>query len=82
MKTVAKILPLELAMIRWSVVHRKWHDLANDMPEIQAFLAGWCCRCIGTSEPEELGQFKESFRAGWKEADDQIVIATRQDTTE
>lgn len=72
------VLPLELAFIRWSVVHRQWHELANDMPLISAFLAGWCCRCIGTSQPEDLGTFRDSFRVGWREADDQITIASRR----
>lgn len=72
------VLPLELAFIRWSVVHRRWHETANDMPLLQAFLAGWCCRCIGTTPPENVGTFRASFFAGWREADDQVTIASRQ----
>lgn len=72
------VLPLELAFIRWSVVHRRWHETANDMPLLQAFLAGWCCRCIGTTPPENVGIFRASFFAGWREADDQVTIASRQ----
>lgn len=74
----ALVLPLELAFIRWSVVHRRWHEMANDMPLLQAFLAGWCCRSIGTTPPATIGTFRESFLAGWREADDQVIIASRQ----
>ena len=28
--------------------------------------------------PEDVGQFRDSFRVGWREADDQITIASRQ----
>jgi hypothetical protein len=72
------VLPIELALIRWSVVHRRWHETANDMPLLQAFLAGWCCRCIGATQPEDVGTFRASFFAGWREADDQLAIASRQ----
>lgn len=72
------VLPLELAFIRWSVVHRGWHEIGGDCPLLLAFLAGWSCRCIGASMPEDVGQFRDSFRVGWREADDQIAIASRQ----
>lgn len=72
------VLPLELAFIRWSVVHRGWHEIGGDCPLLLAFLAGWSCRCIGASMPEDVGQFRDSFRVGWREADDQITIASRQ----
>ena len=71
------ILPLELAFVRWSVACRRWHELASDMPLLQAFLAGWCCRCIGSTQPLYPGVFKGAFRAGWDEADQQITIARR-----
>ena len=74
------VLPLELALVRWSVVHRGWHEIGGDCPLLQAFLAGWSCRCIGASMPEDVGQFRDSFRVGWREADDQITIASRQNT--
>lgn len=71
-------LTLELALVRWSVVHKKWDEFSSgNMPYLHAFLAGWCCRVIGTSEPEHVGQFRESFRAGWSEAEAQIQIAER-----
>lgn len=68
------ILPLELAFVRWSVVHRQWHELANDMPLLSAFLAGWNFRCIGLGMPEKLGTFRDSFRVGYREADTMIQI--------
>lgn len=71
-----RILPLETALIRWSVVHIKWNELANDIPCLTAFLAGWCCRSIGASMPEEIGGFRDSFRVGWREADTMINIET------
>lgn len=72
------VLPLDLAFIRWSVVHRGWHEIGGDCPLLLAFLAGWSCRCIGASQPIDLGTFRDSFRVGWREADDQIAIASRQ----
>jgi hypothetical protein len=72
------ILPLELAFIRWSVVDRGWTEFSGDGPLLSAFLAGWLCRCIGTSEPLNLGTFRDSFRVGWREADDQIIIMGRR----
>lgn len=74
----ALLLPMELALTRWSVVCRKWHEGASgSAPVLPAFLAGWFCRCIGASEPVQLGEFPDSFRAGWREADDHIAIASR-----
>lgn len=68
-------LPLELALIRWAVVHRNWHELSGAMPVLTAFLAGWCSRCIGLEKPSVESVLVHSFRAGWNEADSQIVIA-------
>lgn len=71
-------ITMEMALIRWSVVHQRWSELGSGhMPYLPAFLAGWCCRAIGTSEPSDVGQYRDSFRAGWKEAGEQIVIASR-----
>ena len=72
-------LSLELALIRWSVVHRQWHELANDMPCLTAFLAGWCNRVVGAKMPpaEDVGVFRDSWRVGWREADEQITISKR-----
>ena len=69
------ILPIELALTRWSVVHIRWNETANDCPNLTAFLAGWCSRCIGLPMPNEIGTFQNSFRVGWREADEQISIA-------
>lgn len=75
----ALLLPLDLALIRWSVVCQSWGELSSGhAPLLPAFLAGWCCRCIGADMPVNVGQFKDSFRAGWCEADDQIIIASRE----
>ncbi|MEM9369098.1 MAG: hypothetical protein AAGD07_24185 [Planctomycetota bacterium] len=71
-------LSLELALVRWSVVHQRWSELASgDTPYLPAFLAGWCLRAIGVSEPPNVEQYRHSFRAGWVEASEQIVIASR-----
>lgn len=73
------VLPFELALIRWSVTCKRWDELsAGHAPILTAFLAGWCCRCIGTSMPDNVGTFRDSFRIGWREADEQIEIASRQ----
>ncbi len=75
----ALVLPLDLALIRWAVVCQSWADLAaGSAPLLSAFLAGWCCRCIGASQPADLGQFRDSFRVGWREADQQVEIEARQ----
>ena len=71
-------LSMELALIRWSVVHIRWHELASGhVPHLAAFLAGWNCRCIGSTFPEDPGPSKASIFHGWKEADEQIAIESR-----
>ena len=71
-------LPMDLALTRWAVVCRQWHELSGgSTPLLGAFLAGWYCRCIGASMPDELGDFKDSFRRGWIEAEQQIEIEGR-----
>jgi len=72
------VMPLELALTRWSVVHREWHEIGGDCPLLTAFLAGWCCRSIGASMPDDLGMFRDSFRVGWREADDMMTIEARR----
>lgn len=68
-------IPLEMSFIRWSVVCLRWSAISSGgAPILQAFLAGWLCRCIGTTVPEEVGQWRDSFRVGWREADQQIAI--------
>ena len=77
----ALVLPLDLALTRWAVVCQSWGELAHGhAPLLSAFLAGWCCRCIGASQPDDLGQFRDSFRVGWREADQQVEIEARQNT--
>jgi hypothetical protein len=78
---VAPVAPwdFETALIRWSVVCRSWQDLAaGHQPEIGPFLAGWFTRCMGASTPADLGQFRDSFRVGWREADTHIEITFRE----
>lgn len=74
----AMVLPLDVAMARWSETCASWNAMAaGSAPALGAFLAGWYCRCIGASRPEDEGMFRESFRAGWREADAQIAIESR-----
>lgn len=68
---------LDFAIIRYAVVAARWKDLSCDFPYLPSFLAGWFCRAIKASEPTDLGVFRDSFRAGWKESDAQQVIAER-----
>lgn len=70
---------LELAFIRWSVVHRQWHEHSGSMPSLEGFLAGWFCRVCEAEEPVIVDRFRDSFRSGWKEAHEQIVIISRQE---
>lgn len=69
---------LDLAFIRWSVVHRQWHDLCGGMPSLEGFLAGWFCRVCEAEPPVIVGRFRDSFQCGWKEAHDQIAILSRK----
>lgn len=68
---------LDLALTRWSVVSRKWHELSsNSAPVLGAFLAGWYWRDMGNAMPlrSEIGTFCDSFRVGFREADDWNAI--------
>lgn len=68
------MLPLETAMIRWHVVSSKWEDLSSgSIPLLGAFLAGWFLRCIGGGIHQTV-DYRDSFRCGWREADDMIKI--------
>lgn len=71
--------PFDLAFIRWSVVHRQWHDFSSgNMPSLEGFLAGWFCRVCEAEPPVVVDRFRDSFQCGWREAHDQIVILSRQ----
>lgn len=70
--------PLELAFIRWSVVHRQWHEFCGGMPSLEGFLAGWFCRVCEAEPPVIVDRFRDSFQCGWKESHDQIVILSRE----
>ena len=70
---------MDIALIRWSVVHKtRSENGLGDIPYLPAFLAGWTCRAIGASQPLNIGQFRDSFRAGWLEADQHIEIESRE----
>lgn len=71
------MLSLELALIRWSVVHLRLSALKGGPPELRGFLAGWFCREIGATEPEDVGMYRDSWRMGCRKADDQIAIIFR-----
>ena len=76
---VAMPLTIDIALIRWSVVCGTWDDMSSGhAPNLQAFLAGWCCRVIGATMPICLGTMRDSFRVGWREADQQVEIAARE----
>jgi len=68
---------LELAIIRYAVVCERWQQLGQGhTPYLNAFLAGWLMRTI--VEPNDYsGPFKDSFRAGYDEADTQLEIQSR-----
>ncbi len=68
------IPPFELALIRWSVVCGRWNEMSVHTPNLTAFLAGWGSRCVGLKIPEKMECLVDSFRAGWAEADTEIVI--------
>lgn len=72
---------LDLALIRWSVVCRQWHDFGGDAPMIGPFLAGWFMRDMKADMPEQLslGTFRDSFRKGWGECDTQLAILAQQE---
>ena len=74
----ARLLSIDLALIRWSVRCRTWQELSagGSQPELGPFLAGWFCRCsgIGLSLIVADHAFRDSFRIGWREADDCIAI--------
>lgn len=73
----------DLAFIRWSVVHRQWHELSGgSMPTLEGFLAGWFCRVCEAQPPVIVGKFRDSFQCGWREAHEQIVILSRQNSLE
>lgn len=70
----AYMLPLETALIRWHVVSARWEEMSSgNIPLLGAFLAGWYFRCIG-GHPTPVVDYRDSFRCGWREADDMIQI--------
>ena len=78
-------LTLEQAIIRYSVVSEKWGEFAaGSAPYLNAFLAGWCSRSIGMTEPSDrnIGRYRASFLSGWNEAETFAEIWKRQQTAE
>ena len=69
---------LELALIRWSVVHIKWNEIGSDMPNIGSFLAGWFDRVCGAEEEPIVERFIDSHRCGWMQACEQMTIFCRE----
>lgn len=75
------VLPLDLAMIRWSVVCQSWNELAaGHAPILSVFLTGWGWRAMDLDLPKDLGRFRDSFRVGYCEADAQVTINLRQNS--
>ena len=69
---------INTALIRWSVVCRRWNDLSSGhAPILGAFLSGWFWRDMGNPMPSDCGVFQDSFRIGYKEADETITIEDR-----
>jgi hypothetical protein len=79
LERMVRATSLDMALVRWSVVCGSWRELGGDFPDVGAFLAGWFLRVLGAEMPprEKLGRCPDSFRVGWREADTQIVIASR-----
>lgn len=76
-------LTLDLAIIRYSVICESWQRLSPGFtPVLGAFLAGWFCRDMGSKADESVagGRFRDSWRAGWTEADSQLAIDDAQRT--
>lgn len=69
---------LELALIRWSVVHRSWYEIGAGMPSLEGFLAGWFCRVCEANPPVIVNLYRDSFNCGWREASDQLAIMERE----
>ena len=70
---------MELAIIRYAVVCQGWNDFSSGYtPHLPAFLAGWFMREIDPDSYLYVGQFKDSFRAGWSECDTMKAIQERE----
>lgn len=72
------VLTLDLAIIRYAVVCERWQKLSTGMvPVFGAFVCGWFGRDMGQSVDVGAGTFRDSWRAGWAEADSAKQIAMR-----
>lgn len=73
-------LTLDLALIRWSVMCESWGELSSgSAPQLGSFLAGWFTRAMGATKPEKLGQLRDSYMVGWREADSCVNIKRREE---
>ena len=73
------MVTIELALIRFAVVAKRWEGHGGGMfPDLNAFLAGWCLRAVNAPRPVDVGRLRDSFWAGWREADESIAIAERE----
>lgn len=69
---------LDEALTRWTVICRRWQDIASgSQPVLGPFLAGWFLRDMGEDIDVGRKPGRDSFRAGWCEADTMINIRDR-----
>lgn len=62
-------LSLDLGLIRWSVVCRRWQESSwGHQPDLGAFLSGWFAFQIFGAKPE-ADILRDSYSAGWHEAE-------------
>lgn len=72
---------LDLALTRWSVMCIAWHDQsAGHHPQLGAFLAGWFRRDMGMPLDEPPNWCRDSYRVGYREADNMIKIQQREES--
>lgn len=73
------MIGLDVALVRWSVVCRTWQETAaGHQPDLGAFLAGWYMSQLTSEMPRLKSSFRDSFRAGWHEAETMTAIAARE----
>lgn len=74
------MLPLDLALIRWSVVCERWSKLSSrSAPTLGSFLGGFYSRCVGIPLPAHDHILRDSLATGWRQADEQTVIHARKE---
>lgn len=62
---------LNHGLYRFAAVSARWLEHGGTTPDVTAFLAGWLARGVFRDEPEhgDGDAFRDSWRAGWREAD-------------